>query len=62
MLAALKERFVEVVEDPELNDLQASLVSGTAVRLQQNPAIVRNKIRTRNDAIDFFREQSIGHK
>jgi phospholipase C len=62
MLAALKERFVEVVEDPELNDLRASLVSGTAVRLQQNPAIVRNKIRTRNDAIDFFREQSIGHK
>jgi phospholipase C len=62
MLAALKERFVEVVEDPELNDLQASLVSGTAVRLQQNPAIVRNRIRTRNDAIDFFREQSIGHK
>jgi phospholipase C len=62
MLAALKERFVEVVEDPELNDLQASLVSGTAVRLQQNPAIVRNKIRTRNDAIDFFREQNIAHK
>ena len=62
MLAALKERIVEAVEDPVLNDLQASLVSGTAVRLGQNPAIVRNKIRTRNDAIEFFTLHNIGHK
>jgi hypothetical protein len=37
-------------------------VSGTAVRLQQNPAIVRNKVRTRNDAMEFFRGHRIGHK
>jgi phospholipase C len=62
MLAALKERLVEAIEDPAMNDLQASLVSGTAVRLQQNPAIVRNKVRTRNDAMEFFRGHRIGHK
>jgi phospholipase C len=62
MLRALKERIVEAVEDPQMNDLQASLVSGTAVRLQQNPAIVRHKVRSRNDAIEFFREHKIGHK
>ncbi len=62
MLTAFKERIVEAIEDPAMNDLQASLVSGTAVRLQQNPAIVRNKVRTRNDAIEFFRGHRMGHK
>jgi hypothetical protein len=62
MLKALRERIVEAIEDPAMNDLQASLVSGTAVRLQQNPAIVRNKVRTRNDAMEFFGRHKIGHK
>jgi phospholipase C len=62
ILTALKERIVEAIEDPEVNDLQASLISGTAVRLQQNPAIVRSKVRTRNEAIEFFREKKLGHK
>ena len=62
LLKDLRERVVEAIEDPAMNDLQASLVSGTAVRLQQNPAIVRNKVRTRNDAMKFFRGHRIGHK
>jgi phospholipase C len=62
LLKALRERVVEAIEDPAMNDLQASLVSGTAVRLQQNPAIVRNKVRTRNDAMEFFLGHKIGHK
>jgi phospholipase C len=62
MLRALEERVTETIEDPELNDLQASLVSGTAVRLQKNPAIVLDKVRTRKDAIEFFTHQEMGHR
>ncbi len=62
LLRALRERVEEVFEDPDMNDLQASLVSGTAVRLQQDPAIVRKKVKTRNDAKEFFRGHKIGHK
>jgi phospholipase C len=62
ILRAFEERVLQKVEDPEMNDLQASLVSGNAVRLQKNPAMVRHRVRTRGDAVDFFKAQGMGHR
>ena len=61
-LQALEEWVEEKTEDPILNDLQASLVSGTAVRQSKNPAIVRDKVRTRKDALEYFTGQRMGHR
>ena len=62
ILRAFEERVLQKIEDPEMNDLQASLVSGNAVRLQKNPAMVRHRVRTRGDAVDFFKAQRMGHR
>jgi phospholipase C len=59
---ALGGELVDTLEDPVMNDLQGAMVSATAVRLKKNPAIVRDKVRTRNDARTFFTELGMGHK
>jgi phospholipase C len=61
-LRVLEERVVQEIKDPPMNDLQASLVSGNAVRLQKNPALVRSRVRTRGDAVDFFKDKNMGHR
>jgi phospholipase C len=42
-----------------MNDLQESLVTGTAQRFGMDPAEVLSQVKTRQHAIDFFKRRPV---